>query len=305
MGSKQRFIFLSTVFLIAGMGMCPPWKEAGPKGLPLSWAPIFAPPVPLHPENGLEIDFARLFLQAGVVFVLSGGLQVAFQDKSNKNNILNQFKQVTNPSSPFSPVTVVPPISSEAPKAPDMKDVLIHPAAFKDVAATDYDILELPAHLAIGEFLVESETDPDSWEWLADAKGTIKVPKGKSVQLEVAKDKDVDFALLKRIPPQILDSMDLSQTKVRDEDLANVTRFTRLKEIDLSDTNVTAKALEHLRSMKSLRKIWLDNTHIDDEALATLADLSKLQKLSLKDCNVTDAGIDKLKASLSNCKIEV
>ncbi|MDX2105934.1 MAG: hypothetical protein SFY67_05980, partial [Candidatus Melainabacteria bacterium] len=65
------------------------------------------------------------------------------------------------------------------------------------------------------------------------------------------------------------------------------------------------KALEHLSSMKSLRKIWLDNTHVDDEALASLAELSKLQKLSLKDCNVTDAGIDKLRASLNNCKIEV
>jgi len=305
-GSKQRFIFLSTIFLIAAMGLCPPWKEAGPKGLPLSWAPIFAPPVPLRPENGLEIDFARLFLQAGVVFILSGGLQFAFQDKSR--NGLNQFKQVANPASPFSPMTVVPPVSpgvQESVKPTDSKDVIIHPAALKDVAATDFDILELPAHLAIGEFLVESENDPDSWEWLADAKGTIKVPKGKSIQLEVVKEQDVDFALLKRIPPQILDSMDLSQTKVRDEDLANVKRFTRLKEIDLSDTNVTNKALEHLSSMKSLRKIWLDNTHVDDEALASLAELNKLQKLSLKDCNVTDAGIDKLKASLNKCKIEV
>lgn len=297
---------MSTIFLIAVMGLCPPWKEAGPKGLPLSWAPIFAPPVPLRPENGLEIDFARLFLQAGVVFVLSGGLQFAFQDKSR--NGLNQFKQVANPASPFSPMTVVPPVSPGSPepvKPNDSKDVIIHPAALKDVAATDFDILELPAHLAIGEFLVESENDPDSWEWLADAKGTIKVPKGKSIQLEVVKEQDVDFALLKRIPPQILDSMDLSQTKVTDEDLANVKRFTRLKEIDLSDTNVTNKALEHLSSMKSLRKIWLDNTHVDDEALASLAELSKLQKLSLKDCNVTDAGIDKLKASLNKCKIEV
>lgn len=309
MGSKQRFIFLSTILVIAAMGVCPPWKEAGPKGLPLTMAPIYAPPIPKNPENGLEIDFARLFLQASIVMILSGGIQIAFQDKKerkdNSASIVNQFSQFKQAADALNQVTVVPPVAKEAPAANDMKDVIIHPAAFKDVTATDFDILELPAHLAIGEFLVESESDPDSWEWLADAKGTIKVPKGKSIQLEVVKEQDVDFALLKRIPPQVLDSMDLSQTKVRDEDLANVKRFTRLKEIDLSDTNVTNKALEHLSSMKSLRKIWLDNTHVDDEALASLAELSKLQKLSLKDCNVTDAGIDKLKASLNNCKIEV
>ncbi|MDX2107315.1 MAG: hypothetical protein SFY67_13020, partial [Candidatus Melainabacteria bacterium] len=291
MGSKQRFIFLSTVLVIAAMGVCPPWKEAGPKGLPLAMAPIYAPPIPKNPENGLEIDFARLFLQASIVMILSGGIQMAFQDKKERkdsaSSLVNQFNQFKQAADALNQVTVVPPAAKEAPSPADMKDVIIHPAAFKDVAATDFDILELPAHLAIGEFLVESESDPDSWEWLADAKGTIKVPKGKSIQLEVAKEQDVDFALLKRIPPQVLDSMDLSQTKVRDEDLANVKRFTRLKEIDLSDTNVTNKALEHLSSMKSLRKIWLDNTHVDDEALASLAELSKLQKLSLKDCNVT------------------
>lgn len=309
MGSRQRFIFLSTVLIIAAMGVCPPWKEAGPKGLPMQMAPIYAPPIPKNPENGLEIDFARLFLQASIVMILSGGVQIAFQDKKERKNntesIVSQFNQFKQAADAMNQVTVVPPVSKAAQKPADMKDVLIHPAAFKDVTATDFDILELPAHLAIGEFLVESETDPDSWEWLADAKGTIKVPKGKSIQLEVAKEQDVDFALLKRIPPQILDSMDLSQTKVKDEDLANVIRFTKLKEIDLSDTNVTNKALEHLSSIKSLRKIWLDNTHVDDEALASLAALGKLQKLSLKDCNITDAGIDKLRASLNNCKIEV
>lgn len=300
MADKQRFIFLTTIFLIAAMGMCPPWKEAGAKGLPLSWAPIFSPPVPKRPENGLEIDFARLFLQIGVLAVLSGGVQMAFQDPKAK---FNQFKQS---ATPFNPVTVVPPVAqteNESRNAAQVKEVLLNPSDIKEVTSPQFDILELPAHLAIGEFLIESDEDPDSWEWLADAKGTIKVPRGKSIQLEVAKDKSVDFALLKRIPPQILDSMDLSDSQVKDDDLANLKRFTRLKEIDLSGTSV--KALEHLSSIKSLRKLWLDNTAVDDAAVAILAEMNKLQKLSLKETKVTEAGLDKLKASLNNCKIEV
>lgn len=299
MAQKQRIIFLSTVFLIAVMGFCPPWKEAGPKGLPLSWAPIFAPPTPKRPENGMEIDFARLFLQIGVLAVLSGGLQMTFQDPKNK---FEQFKQSTNP---FNTVTVVPPVAQPDPNKnkAEIKEVQLSSSELKEVTSPQFDILELPAHLAIGEFLIESDEDPDSWEWLADAKGTIKVPRGKSIQLEVVKDKPIDFALLKRIPPQILDSMDLSESEIKDEDLINLKRFTRLKELDLSGTSV--KALESLTSIKSLRKLWLDNTEVDDACIAKLADLSKLQKLSLKETKVTDAGVDKLKASLNNCKIEV
>ncbi len=300
MSSKQRVIFLSTVFLISVMGLCPPWKEAGPKGLPLEWSPIFAPPVPKRPENGLEIDFARLFLQIGVLAVLSGGLQMAFQDNSGKNKF-GQFKQA---QASLNTITVVPPVP-QSEKPAETKEIKVQPANLSDVASSDFDVLELPSHLAIGEFLVESDSDPDSWEWLADAKGTIRVPRGKSIQLEVSKGSDVDFALLKRIPPQILDSMDLSETLVKDEDLVNVKRFTRLKELDLSGTKVTAKALEHLSSMKSLRKLWLDNTLIGDDGLSPLADMSKLQKLSLKETKVTGQGVDKLKASLNNCKIEV
>ena len=89
----QRLVFLLGVVVIALMGSCPPWKEAGPKGLPVDYAPIYSPPKPLNPAKGLEIDFARLLLQIGVAGVLTGGLITAsstqpekLEDKSGAGN---------------------------------------------------------------------------------------------------------------------------------------------------------------------------------------------------------------------------
>ena len=79
MNKTQRLVFLLGILIICFMGSCPPWKEAGPKGLPRDYAPIYAPPCLTGPDKdkGLEIDFARLLLQIGVAAVLTGGLITA------------------------------------------------------------------------------------------------------------------------------------------------------------------------------------------------------------------------------------
>ena len=84
MNRIQRLVFLLGVVVIALMGSCPPWKEAGPKGLPVDYAPIYSPPKPLNPAKGLEIDFARLLLQIGVAGVLTGGLITASSTQPEK-----------------------------------------------------------------------------------------------------------------------------------------------------------------------------------------------------------------------------
>jgi len=292
---KQKFAFLLGVIAIAAMGMNPPWKEAGPKGLPVQYAPIYAPPTPLSPDKGLEIDFARLLLQIGVAGILSGGLVAAAapnpQQGGNAQRIPAQ--PVQSVQQPWQTQFAPPKEEEEDDEEEDDIDVADAP-----------NIIRLPAGKTYGEFLVESDDDPDYWESLSEARGVIRLPVGKRVQLEVKNDRDVDLSFVSSIGPATLHSVDLSESAVEDSQLAHIKQLSELKELDLSSTKVSNSALAHLQGLEKLEKLWLDGTALDDSCIDDLSKLSSLKKLSLKETKVTKDGVKKIQDSLTDCKID-
>lgn len=304
MNSKQKFAFLLGVIAIATMGLYPPWKEAGPKGLPMTYAPIFAPPVPLNPENGLEIDLARLLLQVGVAAVLTGGLVAAAAPSPAPGS-----------AAPTTPqLTIVPPSGTKTPT--QLHDLKRRDEEDEEDEDEDEDedgepevedgpnVIRLPAGKVYGEFLVESDDDPDYWEELTPAKGVVKLPANKRIQLEVKNNKDVDLSFLMMVPQTSLHSVDLSESAVKDWELAHLQRLTDLKELDLSSTKITNDSIPYLKGLNNLEKLWLDSTAVDDSCIDELKTFSSLKKLSLKGTKVTKNGISKLQENLTDCKIE-
>ncbi|HNA74828.1 MAG TPA: hypothetical protein PKW73_15875, partial [Candidatus Obscuribacter sp.] len=130
------------------------------------------------------------------------------------------------------------------------------------------------------------------------ARGTFYLPRGKKLQLELAKDRRVDLALLKRFPTGYLHSIDGEGSKITDDDAEKIASVTGLKELDLSGTPLSSKGVEHLRSLKSLEKLWLDNTLIDDTCVPALISLSTLKKLSLEGTSLNEIARESLKKDL-------
>lgn len=298
MNNTQKMVFLIGVTVIAWMGMYPPWKEAGPKGMPRDYGAIYAPPKVSDPEKGLEIDFARLLLQVGVAAILTGGLITASstqKDEAGESEAKGN-KQIAE----FSSGTSVVDSSSSDSEAnlEEEEEVLEKPGK-------DSIQFNLPKGNLYGEFLVEAQDDPDSWEWFADAKGRVNLPKNRPVQLEIVKKEGVDLSFLTVLKADTLHSIDLTNCQMNDWELANLSKLSGLKELDLTGTSITSEAITYFDSLGALEKLWLDGTKIDDQSIKSLEKLNNLKKLSLKKTKISSEGIEKIKSSLENCEVEV
>lgn len=80
-----------------------------------------------------------------------------------------------------------------------------------------------------------------------------------------------------------LESLDISETKVRNEGLAQLSALTELRELDISSTKIGKQGLETLRFFKKLRILHCD-IEADDEVLGILAGLNDFdfQRSSMK-----------------------
>lgn len=315
MNKQQKVAFLAGVITIAAMGLCPPWKEAGEKGLPLPYGPIFAPPVPLGSTNGMEIDMVRLFMQVGVAAILSAGFIAAAapslpppQSGSNTLGSSGSSGPQQIPADWKTAAAIEGRRVDEEDEDDDEDEDEVDEDEDDDEDEDVEDgpqVVRLPAGKSYGEFLVESDDDPDYWETLSEARGVVKLPLNKRVQLEIKGNKDVDLSFITMLAPGALFSVDLSESKVKDWELANLAKLTELKELDLSETGVTSQALSYLKGLDQLEKLWLDGTGVDDACVSELKQFSKLKKLSIKGTHLTEDGIKKLKEEMSNCKVEV
>jgi hypothetical protein len=90
-------------------------------------------------------------------------------------------------------------------------------------------------------------------------------------------------------------SVDLSHSKVCDEDLKLLGKLTHLEVLVLWGTRITSAGVGHLKALTNLHSLWLLNTQVDDEALRHLKGMTKLWQLLLDGTKVTDAGLAHLK----------
>ncbi len=77
-----------------------------------------------------------------------------------------------------------------------------------------------------------------------------------------------------------------------------------LKSIDLSKTKVTDEDLKLMAKLNQLRILNLDNTVVSDAGLMNLPAVTSLSNLSLFGTKVTKEGVAKLKKSLEKTQIQ-
>jgi internalin A len=103
-------------------------------------------------------------------------------------------------------------------------------------------------------------------------------------------------AIIKQIPTlggsaEISVSVDLSNTKVKDEDLKCLAGLNTLRSLNLDQTAITDAGLANLKSLPKLQELHLRGTRITDAGLACLGNMTQLEVLDLTGTRISDAGL--------------
>ena len=325
LSDRQKFGLMLGLTAICAIAVFPPWRQFGVQEVPLGYAPIFAPPVATLAGAGrIDLDTSRLTLEIVVASIVTIGLLIVGGGGGSAK--IGQTGQGSTPggfmarlSEAREAMLAAQQLQMQQMQAQQTAQKATAPAAAAAAAAaaavsgkakvesapvdSRYIRVELPPNYYIGEFLVESDDDADYWEALAPAKGVVDLPKGKKIQLELAKDIRVDLSVLSAIPTGVLYSIDASECKLTDDDVTKLTAVSGLKELDLAGTPITSSSVSKLRGLSRLERLWLDRTLINDECVPALGSLSKLKKLSLTETKLNDLALESLRKDLLDCEV--
>jgi hypothetical protein len=117
------------------------------------------------------------------------------------------------------------------------------------------------------------------WEQFGEACGSVLVPAGKELRLNVSPHASTDLSPLAGLCADDLQYLQLSGTRVGNADLA------------------------HLQGLTGLRVLWLYDTRVGDAGLIYLRGLRGLRVLNLRSTLVSGGGVDALQQHLPECEI--
>jgi len=92
--------------------------------------------------------------------------------------------------------------------------------------------------------------------------------------------------------------IDLSGTKLKDDDLQHLARIHHIRELDLSNTHISDAGVRYLRKLESLQKLDLSGTRVTDRGIAQLNTIPTLALLQMARIQVSDAALERLDAEL-------
>lgn len=146
---------------------------------------------------------------------------------------------------------------------------------------------------SIGNLYVRAPSDPpyDAWEALCEAKGSVTVPTGKELLLDVSHEALADLSPLASLEPTDLQWLDLGEPQVSDTGLVILQRLNALRGLILWGTRVSNGGLMHLRELTTLQWLDLGMTQISDAGLVHLQKLTALQGLYLEDNQIQSVGL--------------
>ena len=101
-----------------------------------------------------------------------------------------------------------------------------------------------------------------------------------------------------------LEKLTLVRTRAGAESLAAIGQLKNLRVLVLDYTQTDVKGFAQLAGLTLLEELSLDSANVSDESVPVIAGMKKLRALNLYHTMVTEAGLEKLKAALPECRIE-
>jgi uncharacterized membrane protein len=119
--------------------------------------------------------------------------------------------------------------------------------------------------------------------------------------------KAFDDAMLQHLEPYARSfvAADMSGTRLTDDGVSILAKFTRLQTLNLSRTELAGSTLGQLSELADLESLNLYGTRIDAAALDQLAQLTQLKQLFLSQTPIEESeALEKLREALPNCKVQ-
>lgn len=134
-------------------------------------------------------------------------------------------------------------------------------------------------------------------DWVGALGGAVQ-GEGQAVSLRGTWVTDGDLAELAKVP--VLDTLDLSRTRVTDRGLFFLKGADQLRDVNLAFAeNVGDPIHAVIRNWKSLRRLNLRGTRVGDATAASAAALPALEALDIALSDVQDFGLEALSGSTS------
>ncbi|HIJ73488.1 MAG TPA: hypothetical protein HPP83_05230, partial [Candidatus Hydrogenedentes bacterium] len=131
-------------------------------------------------------------------------------------------------------------------------------------------------------------TDAEPWEKLGSAQGSVTIPEGKVVKLEVFGSAAENLDWLVPLKADALDTLSLTGRSVDDAALKRITHLSALREMRLFDVKVTDDGLAVLENFPQLRTLVIVRApRIAKQALEHIEKLSSLGRLHMEGTDVT------------------
>jgi hypothetical protein len=153
-------------------------------------------------------------------------------------------------------------------------------------------ILKFPEGSIGDVLLVRPKQGKLDWVAFAEASGTVELPDGEEIQLQISANAQFDPSILSFIPPDALSILGwVSTSKVTDSALEHIGRLKGLKVLELWETSIGDKGIAHLEGLVNLVCLDIGDTAITDEGLRHLQALRSLRQLTLLGTRVSENGL--------------
>jgi internalin A len=101
-----------------------------------------------------------------------------------------------------------------------------------------------------------------------------------------------------------LKELSLGFSAIQGSGLAVLSKLPRLEVLTLANLSLCDDDLKHLGPLTQLRELTVNGNSLTDAALGHLAGLKQLRTISIRSTRITTKGVQKLRASLPDCKFE-
>lgn len=148
----------------------------------------------------------------------------------------------------------------------------------------------------IQTFFYWTEAGDSEWEYLAEAKGDVKIPAGKRLLLTIDRNAWKDLSPLKNLNSEDIYMLSFAGMEdgyswsPDDRCMPYITHLTGLKILMLSNTNISAEGLKLIGNLNSLERLSVPG-RLTDAGLAEVTRLSSLKALYINDHSLTNAGL--------------
>ena len=123
----------------------------------------------------------------------------------------------------------------------------------------------------------------------------------RELKLNYARFGDKEFPALKTLTK--LERLELVRTRAGKVSMTVIAEMRGLRTLNLDYTSVDDKSFVGLSGLRGMQQLSLDSANVGDEAVPAILGMKGLRTLNLYHTQVTQAGVDRIKAALPECKV--